>query len=350
MIRGMKCLRPLIMVLVISLGLACATQQAREAPQPTQGFLSEPSLLRPGGEGETLLLYVNSDADFTAYNAVVIDPVTAWRSSDSTLGDVDAEDVQRLVSLLHDVMAKQLGRNFNVLSQARPGTLRIRLALTEAEKSNVALDTVSTVVPVGRVLSTLGELATGTAAFTGEAGLECEILDAKTGALLIAAADRRGGRKTLSGVFNSWDDVEESFRVWASMLRERLLAEGLNASWDQQRVTDLAGELDKRTAKLISAAKVLDRTDDDTETYLLVEDLRRLKRATARLARDLRAGKERISTTPLMLRVVEIVRTIRVRAQTSQMLHDARDEIAGAREVLAKLAGFYGNEWPPPVS
>ena len=94
------------------------------------------------------------------------------------------------------------------------------------------------------------------------------------------------------------------------MLRELLLEKGLNASWVQERVTQLAEELDERTAELISAAKLLERTDDDAETYLLVEDLRRLKRATARLARDLGAGKERISTAPLMLRVIEIVRRL----------------------------------------
>ena len=49
-----------------------------------------------------------------------------------------------------------------------------------------------------------------------------KITDTATGELLAAAVDRRGGTKSLSGVTNEWNDVEQSFRFWAEKVRWRL--------------------------------------------------------------------------------------------------------------------------------
>jgi hypothetical protein len=65
-------------------------------------------------------------------------------------------------------------------------------------------------------------MATGVSAFTGSASAELKVTDSTTGMLLVAAVDRRGGTKSLSGMTNSWNDVEEAYRFWAEKLRCRL--------------------------------------------------------------------------------------------------------------------------------
>ena len=65
-------------------------------------------------------------------------------------------------------------------------------------------------------------LATGVSLFTGSASAEMKVTDTETGTLLLAAVDRRGGTKSLSGVTNSWNDVEEAYRFWAEKTRYRL--------------------------------------------------------------------------------------------------------------------------------
>ena len=107
-------------------------------------------------------------------------------------------------------------------SQPGPDVLRIQLAITEGGESNAALDTVSSIIPQARMLSGAKSLATGVSLFTGSASLEGKATDGDTGALLAAAVDRRGGTKSLSGVTNSWNDVEEAYRFWAEKLRYRL--------------------------------------------------------------------------------------------------------------------------------
>jgi len=103
-----------------------------------------------------------------------------------------------------------------------PRTLRIRLAITEAKGARVVADTVTSVVPQLRMLSTLGGMATDTRMFVGAAGVEMEITDSLTARRLAAAVDERWGTKALRGGILKWSDVKEAFDHWADQLRTRL--------------------------------------------------------------------------------------------------------------------------------
>ena len=79
-------------------------------------------------------------------------------------------------------------------------------------------------------LRTAGERAENVVAFArlskavqegGSASAEAKITDSATGAILWEAVDRRGGTKSLRGVTNSWNDVEEAYRFWAEKFRYR---------------------------------------------------------------------------------------------------------------------------------
>ncbi len=115
-----------------------------------------------------------------------------------------------------------LGKDYFIVHQPGPGTLRIQAALTEAEESTIGLDTVSSVVPQMRVMSEAKYLATGTAGFVGKASVEAKITDAKTGELLLAGVDRRAGSKNVKGSFNTWNDIEEANLYWAYQVDYRL--------------------------------------------------------------------------------------------------------------------------------
>ena len=107
-------------------------------------------------------------------------------------------------------------------SESGPDVIRIQAAITEAESSNAVLDTVTSIVPQTRLLSGMKSLATGVSAFTGSASVEMRVTDSTTRTVLLEAVDRRGGTKSLSGVTNSWNDVEEAYRFWAEKTRYRL--------------------------------------------------------------------------------------------------------------------------------
>ena len=132
------------------------------------------------------------------------------------------EDRQRLAGLLWKHLDEQLRKDYEMTSQSGPDVFRIQAAITEAGESSAFLDTVTSVIPQTRLLSGMKSLATGVSLFTGSSSAEMKVTDTDSGALLLAAVDRRGGTKSLRGVTNSWNDVEEAYRYWAEKARYRL--------------------------------------------------------------------------------------------------------------------------------
>jgi len=214
--------------LLIGAGGCASTQEAKSVEK--SGFLGDYSLLKEGerstfsqgAENQALLVYKKPDVEWRKYRKVWLDSVTVWVSQkDSQLKDVPVEDRQRLAALLWSKLDESLRADYEMTSNPGPDVLHIQAAITEAESSNPVLDTVTSIVPQTRLLSGMKSLATGVSAFTGSASAELKITDSTTGTVLAAAVDRRGGTKSLSGVTNSWNDVEEAYRFWAEKLRYR---------------------------------------------------------------------------------------------------------------------------------
>ncbi len=134
------------------------------------GFLPDYSKLRPGGEGRALLVYRNPRANFRRYEYVLLEPIAIWAGDDSVLQDVPEAEQQLLVDYLDPALRESLARDYTLVDRARPGTMRIRVAITEAAGSNVVVDTISSVVPQLRLLSGAARMATGTQAFVGRPG------------------------------------------------------------------------------------------------------------------------------------------------------------------------------------
>jgi len=213
--------RFLLALLLVALTACATTQQATTVIR--SGFLDDYSILQKGaGANEALLRYVNPTADWKHYTKVMIDPVQLWMGEGSSLRDIPREERIRLTSVLLGKIQDSLLADYRVVREAGPQVMRISVALTEAEASHTVLDTISSVLPTGYVISGTKSLATGTGTFVGSAGVEAKITDAELGTLLAAAVDRRGGAKSLSGVTSEWNDVEESFQYWANTLRYRL--------------------------------------------------------------------------------------------------------------------------------
>jgi len=102
--------------------------------------------------------------------------------------------------------------------------MQMRIALTQVDRSNVPLDTVSTVVPIGLAISSLKAAITGKHSFVGADGIEAELLDSQTGKRLAAAVDHRVGNK-VTGEFNKFDEwhtVKDSIDYWTQNLQDFL--------------------------------------------------------------------------------------------------------------------------------
>jgi len=211
------------LTLALSMSACTPIKQARDVDQTS--FLGDYSVLQEGKDGEALKIYINPNYQQSCkgYDKVIIEPVSIWVRDNSDLADLSAADRQTLVNHLHGSLVNEIGKHYQIVTTPQPGTLRIKTAITEAEGSWVALDTVSSFVPQLLVMSKLKEIATGTGTFVGKASGEADITDAITGERIAAAVDRIVGTKSVTGVTSKWDDVTRAFDFWAERMAYRLV-------------------------------------------------------------------------------------------------------------------------------
>ena len=200
---------------------SCATsRKVRSAVEPS-GFLGDYSQLREGKGKEAQLIYINPKIDWYAYNALMIDSVSLWRSEKTS--KVSDEDAQQLTDYFYAELYDQLKQSYQITKNPGPGVMRLRAAITEAKGARVAGNVVTTVIPQLKILSELGGLATDTRLFVGEGAVEVEITDSITGVRLAAAVDERAGTKAYRAGLKEWSHVKRAFEYWAERIRERLL-------------------------------------------------------------------------------------------------------------------------------
>ena len=198
-----------------------AGSQARSVQQ--SGFLGDYSILSEGKSGEALLVYKNPNTNWASYHKIMLDPVTVWMGAGSQMTDVSPEDQQQLATLLYIKIKDALQMDYKFVSAPGPGVMHLQVAITQADRPNAVMHTLSNIVPQMMVLSQAKKLATGTQAFAGQASVEGKATDGATGELLWAAVDKRGGGKGLArAVEGTWADIDRAYDYWAQKLRWRL--------------------------------------------------------------------------------------------------------------------------------
>jgi hypothetical protein len=95
--------------------------------------------------------------------------------------------------------------------------MRLRVAVTDMELPNRAINAVSTVLPVGLAISTVKSGVTGKGTGVGEISMEFAVLDSSTNQVLAEGVDRRSGGKLDS--MSKFGTAEEAFKFWAQRLR-----------------------------------------------------------------------------------------------------------------------------------
>jgi uncharacterized protein YceK len=209
------------LALVAALAVAgCTTVQANEAA--TSGFLGNYAQLQKGTDEQALLVYVDHSANWGQYKKIKFDPVTIYANEQLKPDEATPEQLQTLANYLDATVREKLKNDYQFVDAPGPDVMRLRVAITQAEGSMVVLDTLSTIIPIGRIISEVKLAGWGTGSFAGSAGCEAEMLDSTTGARLAAAVDRRIGRKSVKGTIYKWSDVENAYDEWAEKLQLRL--------------------------------------------------------------------------------------------------------------------------------
>jgi len=208
-----------VLLLLLLAAVACARPRP-VAPPDTSGFLDDYSLLREGGANELHLIYRNPKADWHAYNAVMLEPVTLWRSGRRSLQPVPQEDLLRLVTDFQSAVRAHLEKDFRFVDQPGPGVMRIRLGITDAHASDPVLDVLTASRGTGRPhRAGSGALDLETRRFLESVAIEGEIRDSQTNVLLAEGVDRRRREIPAS---ETWAEVDRAFDFWAERMSAKL--------------------------------------------------------------------------------------------------------------------------------
>ncbi len=212
----------LMSLLLLTLAGCSAKQHRRVEPS---GFLGDYSQLQPGQTNEALYVYVNPDIACTDYDKALIDPVTLWApNEESELAQLPEEDQKMLLSLawgtVYDAMKKG---GFEIVQDPGPGVIRVKSAVTEAEKSNTMVANTLAVAPYAWVAATLWGMGSGKWPFLGELAGELEMVDSVSNQRILAGVDKVAGR--LGGNFDPqarWNDVVSGFQLWRDRMGLRM--------------------------------------------------------------------------------------------------------------------------------
>ena len=214
-----------VLGMVMWVGGCAETYQVKGNDVKTGFLVDSYPLLQPGKEGEANLVYMNPEARWRKYNKIMLDAVTVWLGKDAEAHDtgvVPPDDVRALANSFYQKLSEHLSKDYTIVQSSGPDVMRLSVALTDVEHGMPLLDTVSTVVPIARVLSEGKKLATGTQSFVGHASVEARIVDSQSGKLLGAGIDQRAGGKKLGKGPGFWRDVDNILDYWAAKIRWRL--------------------------------------------------------------------------------------------------------------------------------
>jgi hypothetical protein len=205
------------------LATGCATTYQANEVEPA-GFLGAYHMLKEGGDDQALLVYRDPDVNKLCknYDKVLLEPITIWVKSESSVADVSVEDRQQLKSYLYQSVKKALGSDYQLVNQPGASVMRIRGAITEAEGSMLALDALTSIHPGTVAMSGVKQMAFWSGSFVGETAVEFSIEDSLTRKPLMMGVDKRAGGKNWVKKFNSWGKIEASYDYWADKLKTRL--------------------------------------------------------------------------------------------------------------------------------
>lgn len=215
----------LVMSLTLVLSTGCVGIY-RAHNVETSGFLGDYSQLHKGAPDEALLTYVNPNADFSKYNAIILDPIKVYAAQeDSSITKIKEENLQKLINYFDAAIRKNLEDNFKFVDAPGAGVMRFRIAITEAKSGSVPVDVVSSIVPYGLAANAVSSIVFDRNIGVGAISAEFEALDSQTNERLGAFVDALMGTKFTGRLnkFSKWRAARDAFDYWGERMKTRLI-------------------------------------------------------------------------------------------------------------------------------
>lgn len=214
-----KALRSSVVILmgcVIAMSsMGCATTGTTAKDQ---GFLNGYyQNLQPGPKDGVKERWMKPGVDFSRYNKVMLDSVVFYFAKDSEDKGIDPQEMKELADAFNLEAVNALKDAYPIVAEPGEDVLRVRVAITDLERSKPVLSAVTTVIPVGLGISIVKKGVTGAWSGSGDIGMEVMALDSRTNEVIAAGLDKRSAGFTER--FTSYGSAKDAFKFWAGRLR-----------------------------------------------------------------------------------------------------------------------------------
>jgi len=229
-----------------ALGSGTAVTATDATRMTRSGFLSDYARLKPVAELGGVECWRDPALDPKRYDKamvsrIVVSLAPAKNGAPST---IDPSDLKTLTDYFYRSMQTALKANMQVVEQAGPGVVVIRIALTDMVPTTVVDSLAGTFVPYAFIAEAGSGVATGRPAgstpYLGETGMEMQFRDGGGGKVLAECRDTEIGRKYAADVnngtagaaqtwangymssFQSWSYAREAFDKWSLLVARRM--------------------------------------------------------------------------------------------------------------------------------
>jgi hypothetical protein len=198
-------------LMVVAIGLMLMQFGCGPGRAAKTGFLTDYSRLSK--ESNSTLRHINKRA-LAKYSNFIVDPVEvhfhrgAKAIEHRTKGKLTQQKVTDLTNYLHTKILKAVEDSGNrVVYQPASGVARIRVALTDIDKSSLA-----SLSPQAKLLG-IG---------IGGASMEAEVVDSMTGEQIGAVVESKMGTRMPFANLGEWDAAKQVMDDWAKRFKKRL--------------------------------------------------------------------------------------------------------------------------------
>ncbi|MCP4259659.1 MAG: DUF3313 domain-containing protein [Planctomycetes bacterium] len=197
-------IKSVLMILTVGILLiqcGCGSEGAARA-----GFLSDYSRLQT--ESSTSLRYINTRV-LAKYSSFIVDPVRVhFHSGSKSKGKLTMQQINDLTSYMHaNIISAVMDSGNKVVYKPAPGVARVRIALTDIEKTNAV-----------NILPQASLLGVG----LGGASMEGEVIDSMTGEQIGAVVESQKGSRIPFSNLGEWSTSKKIMDDWAKRFRQRL--------------------------------------------------------------------------------------------------------------------------------
>lgn len=203
------------LVIMISLALSF---DGFAADKESTGFLGDYyAKMEQGPEGGAQKRWLKPGVDFSKYDKVMLESVIFYFDPASENNGVDPEVMKELSDAFNLELVNALKDKYPIVSEPGPDVIRIKVALTGLKQSRPVISGVTSILPVGLVISVVKKGATGSWSGSGATGAELMAVDSVSNEVIAAAQDKQTAGFTQR--FSKYGSANEAFKFWAGRLR-----------------------------------------------------------------------------------------------------------------------------------